>query len=439
MTAPAPRLLRLLALDLIAAALPALAGAALWPVWLVLTVALLTLAAVDAILLRWRRPRATVAAPAVVGVQAGGRLVATVRPAPGRPLPACEVSCDGDPLLGPAAMTPLAPVRGEEDTYRAEMPLRPRRRGTARPGPLWLRWVGPLGLMRRAEAQPLDLEVAIVPELCLGADRALRALGADRRQGLLVERFTGEGSEFHQLREYVPGLDHRRLDWKASARHRQLLVRQLRAERDQQVVLALDCGRLMGVVDQGLPRLDHALDAALRLALLSLRQGDRVGLFGFAAGPRLWLPPRGGLAHFARVQRQAAQLREVAEETNFTLGLAELAARLTRRALVVVLTDFADAISAELMRDNLRRLARRHLVLLCALREASLDRVAEAAPRSEALLARTVVAEDLRQERHTVLQALQRAGVQTIDAIPQTLTVDLLDRYLEIKRREMIA
>jgi len=439
MTAPTPRLLRLLALALVAAALPAVVGPSLWPVWLVLTAALVTLGGVDAILVGARRPRTAVHAPSALGVQSGGQLTVTVRPAAGEALPPCEVRCDRDPLLRPAVMGPLEPVAGEVGAWRVAFPLRPRRRGQARPGPLWLRWSGPLGLMRRAEAQPLDLEIAILPELCLGADRALRALGADHRQGLLVERFTGEGSEFHQLREYVPGLDHRRLDWKASARHRQLLVRQQRAERDQQVIVAVDCGRLLGVVDQGLPRLDHALDAALRLALLSLRQGDRVGLFGFAAGPRLWLPPRGGLAHFARVQQHAAQLHAVAEETNFTLALAELAGRLTRRALVVVLTDFADAISAELMRDNLRRLARRHLVLLCALREESLDRVARAAPRSEALLARTVVAEDLRQERRTVLQALQRAGVQTIDAVPRTLTADLLDRYLEIKRREMIA
>jgi len=437
MTAPTPRLLRLLVLGLAAAAVPALAGEHLWPVWLVLTGALLTLGAADALLVGGRRPAVALDVPGAIGLQSGGVLRCTVEAAPGRPRAPCTVHWDGDPRLRPVAPEPPRPT--ETGGIAHAFALRPRRRGTLQLAPLWLRWPGPLGLMHRTETLAVATPVAVLPELAVHGGRALRALGADLRQGLVVERFAGDGSEFHQLREYVPGLDHRRLDWKASSRHRQLLVRELRAERDQQVVLALDCGRLMSVVDDRLPKLDHALDAALRLALLSLRQGDRVGLFGFAASPRLWLPPRGGLARFADLQRAASRLEYAHEETNFTLALAELAQRLTRRALVVVLTDFADAISASLMRENLRRLARRHLVVCCALRDAALDRVASAPPRSEALLARTVVAEDLRQERRTVLQALRRHGVQTIDATPAQIGAELLARYLEIKRRELIA
>ncbi|MEZ4386914.1 MAG: DUF58 domain-containing protein [Candidatus Krumholzibacteriia bacterium] len=436
-TGPTPRLLRLVSLGLIAAVLPAIAGAATWPIWLVLTVALLTLAGVDAVLLGGVRPAVRITAPSVVGLTSGGELQVVLMAAGGRALPACEVHCDASSLLQRRPL--LGPERTADGDALYRLELRPVRRGETEPGPVWLRWAGPLGLMRRSTRVPVAQTVSVLPELSVRADRALEALGADRRLGLLVERFTGEGSEFHQLRDYVPGLDHRRVDWKASARHRQTLVRQLRAERDQQVILAVDCGRLMSVVDARLPKLDHAIDAGLRLALVSLRHGDRVGLYGFAAGPRLWLPPHGGLARFAALQRAAAGLDYAHEETNFTLALAELSQRLTRRALVVVLSDFADAITAELMRDNLRRLARRHLVLCCALRDAALDRVATAAPTCEQQLARAVVADDLRQERRAVLQGMQRLGVMTVDATPRDLTGALLDRYLEIKRRELIA
>jgi uncharacterized protein (DUF58 family) len=260
----------------------------------------------------------------------------------------------------------------------------------------------------------------------------------DARSGLKVERYIGDGSEFESLREYVPGLDHRAIDWKASARHLKLLSQEFRAERNHQVVLAIDSGQLMTEPLDGVPRLDHAINAGLLLGWFGLRTGDRVGLVGFDDRVRTWADPLGGVHNFQRLQRLTAEIAYRRVETNFTLALAEVTTRLRRRSLIVLLTDFLDTITAELMVENVQRLAKRHLVLFVALRDPGVERRALAAPRSLTTLHQAVVADDFARERQVVIERLRRSGVHCIDATPAQFSVQLLNRYLDIKRRELI-
>ena len=280
----------------------------------------------------------------------------------------------------------------------------------------------------------------MVPDLQPVRAAALRYFGShDLSTGVQVERFVGDGSEFDSLVEYVPGLDPRAISWKASARHRRLLCQDFRAERNHQVVLALDTGHLMAEPLLGIPRLDHAIGSALLLAYVSLRLGDRVGLFGFDRAARVYAPPQGGLLAFPRLLTASAQLAYSTEETNFTLGLAELSARLRRRSLVVVFTDFTDTVTAELMLENLQRLSRRQLVVFVTLRDPSLDRVALSAPERLTGLYRAVTAAELLRERGRVLARLRGMGITCVDAAPGQVSSPLLNRYLDIKRRELIS
>jgi uncharacterized protein (DUF58 family) len=133
-----------------------------------------------------------------------------------------------------------------------------------------------------------------------------------------------------------------------------------------------------------------------------------------------------------------AELEYRPEESNYTLGLMDLMGRLDRRSLIVVMTDFVDTVTAELMLDNLQRLSARHLVLFIALRDRALDATAVAEPRDLRGLARSVLASDFVAEREVVLQRLQRLGVLCIDAEPERLGTEMVNRYLAIKRREML-
>ena len=330
------------------------------------------------------------------------------------------------------------PAEKGPSTLAVELPLVPRRRGDHGIRMLHVRWTGPIGLIERRVPMVINAKVSVVPNI--GAVRAIALrMFADRSfmAGLKVERYLGDGTEFESLREYVPGLDHRAIDWKSSARHRKLLCTEFRAERNHQVVMAVDAGQLMAEPVAGIPKLDHAINAAILLAWFCLRTGDRVGLLGFDEKVRTWAEPQGGMHTFARLQALSAEIDYRRVETNFTLTLADLSTRLKRRSLVVLFTDFLDTVTAELMIENVTRLARRHLVLFVAVKDPSLDARALAAPRTLDTLHEAVVASDFSRERNVVLERLRRAGAHCIDATPGEFSMQLVNRYIEIKRREL--
>ena len=325
----------------------------------------------------------------------------------------------------------------------AELPLIPARRGELSIESLWIRYTGPLGLVRRTLALDVDEKRAVIPNVSRVRGQALMfSSRTERRVGTKVEKFLGQGSEFEALREYLPGMDIRSIDWKASARHRALLSREFRAERNHAVVIAVDTGyRMSEPIGEGearIPRLDHALQAGLEMSWVGLKQGDRVGLFSFGTRPGKFVRPRSGVRTFDALLSATTDLEYGADETNYTLGLTTLATRLTRRTLVVVLTDFADAIGAELLVENLGRLARKHLVVFVSLRDPLLGSVRAAAPETALDLERALVADELLQERELVLTKLKRSGVKCVDAPPRYIGTALINRYLQIIRREAV-
>ena len=252
--------------------------------------------------------------------------------------------------------------------------LKPTRRGNAEVECISLRWVGPLGLTSRQLRKTIDTSIAVVPNIAAVRSAAIRFFSRDSQFGTKIDKKRGEGSEFDALREYVPGMDHRAIDWKHSARHRRLVAKEFRSERNHQVVLALDTGHLMSQPIADVPKLDHAINSALMLSYIALRTGDRVSMFAFDERVRSFTKPQGGIRTFDRIQRQSSDLAYRSTETNFTLGLAELATRLNRRSLIVLFTDFVDTITAELMLENVQRLVRKHLVVFVASQESHLER-----------------------------------------------------------------
>jgi uncharacterized protein (DUF58 family) len=431
---PTPRAVLLFAAGFPLALLPALVASPLWTVWAAVLAGTLALLAADWLLaVPPSDVSVAVAAPDVLYVEDRDVLRLTVTAS--RAV-AVELVCDLDPAL---EAQPPARVDAWARGAEARLALVPRRRGTARVLAVWLRWRGPFGLLGFTDRQEVNREIRVLPNIRAVRGAALRFFGSRHAAaGLKVERYVGEGSEFEALREHFPGLDARSLDWKASARHHELLSRQYRAERNHPLVVALDTGYLMSEPLSGIPKLDHGLNAALILAYVALRTGDRVGLFAFDEKPRLFVEPAGGVAAFARLQGRAAALEYSYAETNFTLGLLELSKRLRRRSLVVLITDFVDSVAAELMMENLARVRRGHVVLFVSLRDPQLEAVARAEPTDLDRLNRAMTAQDLLRERDGVLRRLRRAGVACIDARPGEVSTGMVNRYLEIKRRELV-
>ncbi len=307
------------------------------------------------------------------------------------------------------------------------------RRGVGEIQRIWVEWRGPLGLVTKRRILDTQRPITVTPNLKSLKSEAIKIFARDSISGSRDFRLKGQGSEFEALREFLPGMDRRMIDWKQSARHTKLLAREFRAEQDQTIILAIDTGRLMCEPVAGMPKIDHAIAAAMLLSYVGLKMGDRVGMFAFDSRPRLSSAPSSGVGAYPALQRLASQLDYSTEETNFTLGLSKLSADVRRRSLVVVFTDFADPTSAELMIENIGRLASKHLVLFVAIRDQELDDLTLTEPADMQDATRSVIAHALLQERELVLTRLQRLGVDLIDAPAALLGPDLLNQYLEIK------
>jgi uncharacterized protein (DUF58 family) len=314
----------------------------------------------------------------------------------------------------------------------------PRRRGQVTVSRLWVRWCGPMGLIEFTHRIPVERLINVLPNVRGVHSTALQFFSQEAIYGIKTQQQKGEGAEFDALREYVPGLDSRHIDWKHSARHRKLLCKEFRTERNHQVILAFDTGHLMLEPVEGLTRLDHAINAGLVLAWISLQGGDLVGTYGFDAAVRHYLGPMRGVSNFGRIQRATAELDYHLDETNFTLGLAELNVRLKRRALVILFTDFIDTVTAELMIESLQRVANRHVIVFVTQRGSVLQQAVDAAPQRFADVAQAVIAHNFLRERSIVLERLERLGVHCLDVPSRGLAVALINRYLMIKQRGLI-
>ncbi|MEM7327792.1 MAG: DUF58 domain-containing protein [Pseudomonadota bacterium] len=337
------------------------------------------------------------------------------------------------------APTTAIVLKGFKDRqHRFTRTLVPVRRGVGRLERIWMHWTGPLGLIRIKRVEQLMQEIPITPNTRWVQEEAVRLYTRDADFGIKMQIDRGNGSEFDALREFAAGMDRRDIDWKHSARHRQLLAKEFRTERNHNIVFAFDTGRLMCEPLGGVPKIDRAINAALLLAYVSLRSGDKTALYGFDAKPTVTSNVLTGVGAFPHLQQLAARLDYSVEDANYTLALTSLSARLERRSLIILFTDFVDTISAELMLENIKRLMDRHLIIFACFEDEQLSEMVDAEPRTADLVSRAVVADGLLKDREVVLRKLEHLGVQVIETRPERFSADLVSRYLDIKRKEML-
>jgi uncharacterized protein (DUF58 family) len=343
-------------------------------------------------------------------------------------------------VTGPVAAPFGLRARGEMgvDGGAAAVPLRTERRGIARLESVWVRWTGALGLVWKQRQMALAQDVLITPDIRAVRDKGVQMVNRDALYGIKAQLQIGEGAEFESLADYRQGMDRRVIDWKTSARHTTLVAKEYRTERNNNIVMALDCGRAMSEPIGDVPRVDRAVSAALLTAYVALKDGDRVGFFAFDSRPRASSRPIGGERAFATLQRVAAGIDYSAHETNYTLGIATLANGLNRRSLIVLFTEFADTISAELMLGAVGSLLKRHLLLFVVLKDEELETLAAAEPVEAEDVSRAVTAAALLRERRLVITRLRHLGVHVIEAPAAEAGPSLVAAYLDLKRRSLL-
>jgi uncharacterized protein (DUF58 family) len=241
----------------------------------------------------------------------------------------------------------------------------------------------------------------------------------------------GQGLEFHQLREYRQGDSLRQIDWKNTARLRRPIAREYQDERDQEVVVLIDCSRRMLARDGELSHFDLTLNACLLLTYVALRQGDAVGL-GTFGGARRWLKPTKGRDHLTRVLNTLYDLHPTTGAPDFTEAVHGLLRRQRKRALVVLLTNLRDEDNGDLG-PAVQVLGRRHLVLVVNLLERALDAALERPVDGFEQALRAAAIHLYQADQRRALDRLTALGVERLDIAPEDLSVELVNRYLEIK------
>ena len=318
------------------------------------------------------------------------------------------------------------------------LPLEMLRRGKARFERLWLRWTGPLGLAWNQGTVELGASLAVLPDLRPVQDQGARIFQRYALEGLIAQITRGEGSDFDTLVEFRTGMDRRAIDWKQSGRHVKLLAKQYRTERNNQIVFAVDSGRQMCEPVAGIARVDRCVSAVLLTAWVALKLGDRVALNAFDSRPRLASGFVSGGAAFAELERAAAEIDYSADETNYTFALTTLAARLTRRSMIILFTEFTDTVSADFMLRAMRRLVQKHLVVVLVLRDEELETIAAATPDSADDVTRAVTAAALLKERRVAISRLQHLGVHVVEAEYDKVGERLVQSYLDLKKRDLL-
>jgi len=282
---------------------------------------------------------------------------------------------------------------------------------------------------------PVDRKVAVLPNVNSARDEAITLLQRSALADGHAQKRAGQGREFEALKDYQPGMGRRMIDWKRSARHGKLLAREFRIEENNNIVLAIDSGRLMCEPVDGVPKVDRAVTAALLSAFIALKGGDLVSLFSFDARPRVSSGAVRGSPSFTMIQKRAAEIDYSTEETNFTLALTTLSAKLEHRSVIVIFSDFSDTTSAELMLENVARLLRRHTVLFVVFRDDELEHMQRDEPLTARDATRAVIADMMLKERELVLLRLRQMGVDVIDVPVTQMNAGVIDAYLAMKQR----
>jgi len=319
-------------------------------------------------------------------------------------------------------------------TARTTTHLQPARRGRFTLPHLTVRTSGPLGLASRQHRRPHVDHLEVHPAFRSRREAELRVTrGRILEVGLRSAMAQGRGTLFEALRDYTPDDEVRRVDWAATARVGRPIVRTYRAERNQNVLVMLDTGRLMAGMVGDVPRLDHAMDAAMALTTVATRLGDRAGLLAFSAGVRAAVPPRGDRGQLLRVTRAMFELEPDLTESAYDEVFGVAVAQQQTRSLLVILTELASEALAETLVPALPLLLSRHLVVVGSVQDPDVEAWRTEPPTDTDQAYRAAGAATVRRARDRTGDLLRQMGAIVVDAPPGRLAGRLADAYLDVK------
>ena len=344
------------------------------------------------------------------------------------PGPLCEV----DRLPQSVTVGP-----GKEETIHYS--VKPSRRGASEMPAVHLRFPTRLGLWTRHQVRSLKTPIRIYPDI-----RAVYRYELMARQNRLSEigvrmvRMPGQGREFERLREFRYGDEIRQIDWKATARQRQLISREFNVERNQNIVIMVDCGRFMRNETDGISYLDRALNSAIMLSYIALGQGDNVSLLAFSNKIERFIRPVRGKPGIQSILRSTYDIQASHNVSDYSMALEYLTTVQRKRALIVLITFVTDELQLRVIGESLKLRSLPYLPLCVLLQDVGLRQMADRIPESDLDAYHTAAAAQVLTGQSHEAASLREAGIMLIDTPPDLLTERLINEYLSIKARNLM-
>lgn len=329
----------------------------------------------------------------------------------------------------------IAPNKEETISYA----VKPGRRGASEMPAVHLKFLTRLGLWTRQQIRELKTPIRIYPDI-----RAVYRYELMARQNRLSEigvrmmRMPGQGREFERLREFRYGDEIRQIDWKATARQRALISREFNVERNQNIVIMVDCGRFMRNETDGISYLDRALNSAIMLSYIALGQGDNVSLLAFSSRIERFIRPVRGKPGIQSILRSTYDIQASPNASDYSMALEYLTTVQRKRALVVLITFVTDELQLRVIGNSLKLRSLPYLPLCVLLQDVGLRAMADRIPETDLDAYHTAAAAQILTGQSHEAASLREAGIMLIDTPPELLTERLINEYLSIKARNLM-
>ncbi len=338
----------------------------------------------------------------------------------------------------PGESPPIHLAIAPRESILTSLAITPAVRGPLQLKPAIITMSLPMPWALRRTTGPQPPAIRIYPNLRdIRRFEVLRQHHALAMMGLHQRRILGSGREFEQLRDYLPDDDFRDINWKSSAHHQRLMTNVFQVERQQDVLLCLDAGRMMANSIGTRTMLDCAIDAAIMLGHVAIRQNDRVGALVFRQSVTAFIKPSGSSLAMRHVLDALADCQAEMVYPSYAAMAAAIRLRQNKRCMIFLFTDLNDPQLAENLLDSAVLLRHRHLLKVVSLRDTLLDRIADGPISTTSHFFQAIAARKLVTERDSRKRKLSMAGASLIEANADTLTLGVINAYLAIKSRQL--
>lgn len=346
---------------------------------------------------------------------------------------------DEAPQPGSSEGNPFTIDLAADKSVEHQYLFQPHQRGRNAFAAVHLRATSLLGMWTLLERRELRSDVRILPDIrAVYRYELLARRNRTSELGIKMRRLRGQGSEFERLREYRREDEMRQIDWKATSRKQQLISREFNVEQNQNILVAVDCGRSMLNESEGISYLDRALNASIMLSYIALSQADNVGLLAFSNQIERIVKPVRGKPAIQTILQHSFDLEARRATADYTLAMEQLSQRFRKRSLVIFLTHVVDDKHLEELAQAFQSFRSRHLFLCVFLRDLGLTHLATSIPETDVAAFQSAAAAELLTALEKQTNGLKDRGILTLTSLPDDLSTAAINGYLEVKARHLL-